>query len=99
MDFSALSWPYPIYVDHASGAKASRPQLDIVLRLLRNGDTLKITRLDRLGRSVLHLVTLAAELRERGVGLHVIEQASTRLQRKATRCSACCPCSPNSNAS
>lgn len=63
-----------IYVDHASGAKASRPEFDNVLRLLRDGDTLKITRLDRLGRSVLHLVTLGAELRERGVGLHVIEQ-------------------------
>ena len=63
-----------IYIDHASGAKASRPELDNVLRLLRDGDTLKITRLDRLGRSVLHLVTLGAELRERGVGLHVIEQ-------------------------
>ncbi len=33
-----------------------------------------ITRLDRLGRSVVHLVTLGAELRERGVGLRVIEQ-------------------------
>jgi DNA invertase Pin-like site-specific DNA recombinase len=63
-----------IYVDHASGAKASRPELDTVLRMLRDGDTLKITRLDRLGRSVLHLVTLGAELRERGVGLHVTEQ-------------------------
>jgi len=63
-----------IYVDHASGAKASRPELDNLLRLLRDGDTLKITRLDRLGRSVLHLVTLGAELRERGVGLNVIEQ-------------------------
>jgi len=63
-----------IYVDHASGAKASRPQLDLVLRLLRKGDALKITRLDRLGRSVLHLVTLGAELRECGVELHVIEQ-------------------------
>lgn len=63
-----------IYVDHASGAKASRPRLDELLRLLREGDTLKITRLDRLGRSVLHLVTLGAELRDRGVGLHVIEQ-------------------------
>ena len=63
-----------VYVDHASGARASRPQLDIVLRMLREDDTLKITRLDRLGRSVLHLVTLGAELRERGVGLHVIEQ-------------------------
>ena len=63
-----------IYVDHASGAKASRPQFDIVLRMLRAEDTLTVTRLDRLGRSVLHLVTLGADLRERGVGLHVIEQ-------------------------
>jgi DNA invertase Pin-like site-specific DNA recombinase len=62
-----------LYVDRASGAKASRPALDTVLRMLRDGDTLKITRLDRLGRSVLHLVTLGAELRERGVGLHVTE--------------------------
>jgi DNA invertase Pin-like site-specific DNA recombinase len=37
-------------------------------------DTLKVTRLDRLSRSVLHLVTLGANLRERGIGLHVIEQ-------------------------
>lgn len=64
---------YDIYVDHASGAKAGRRELDNVLRLLRSGDTLKITRLDRLGRSVVHLVTLGADLRERGVGLHVIE--------------------------
>jgi DNA invertase Pin-like site-specific DNA recombinase len=63
-----------IYVDHASGAKAIRPELDTVLRMLRDGDTLKITWLDRLGRSVLHLVTLGAELRERGIGLHVTEQ-------------------------
>jgi Resolvase, N terminal domain len=41
---------------------------------MREGDTLKVTRLDRLSRSVLHLVTLGAELRERGIGLHVIEQ-------------------------
>ena len=63
-----------IHADTASGAKASRPNLDLVRKLLRAGDTLVITRLDRLSRSVLHLVTLGAELRERGVGLHVIEQ-------------------------
>ena len=64
-----------IHVDYASGAKASRPQWDMLYgKVLRRGDTLKVTRLDRLGRSVLHLVTLGAELRERGVGLHVIEQ-------------------------
>lgn len=63
-----------VYVDYASGAKASRPQLDLVVRLLRDGDTVVITRLDRLGRSMLHLVTLGAELRERGIGLRVLEQ-------------------------
>src|SRR4051794_22515093 len=63
-----------IYVDHASGAKASRPQFDVALRMLRAEDTLKVTRLDRLGRSVLHLVTLGADLPDRRVGLHVIEQ-------------------------
>jgi DNA invertase Pin-like site-specific DNA recombinase len=63
-----------IYLDTASGAKSSRPQLDLLLQVLRAGDTLKVTRLDRLSRSVLHLITLGAQLRERGVGLHVIEQ-------------------------
>ena len=66
--------PTDVYLDHTSGAKASRPQLDQVLRNLRAGDTLIITRLDRLGRSVLHLVTLGASLRERDIGLKVLEQ-------------------------
>ena len=63
-----------IHTDHAGGAKASRPQLDAVLARLRGGDTPVITRLDRLGRSVLHLINLGAELRERGIGLKVLEQ-------------------------
>ncbi|MFE9921009.1 recombinase family protein [Streptomyces sp. NPDC005774] len=45
-----------IHIDVASGAKASRPKLDLVMQLMREGDTLKVTRLDRLSRSVLHLV-------------------------------------------
>lgn len=67
--------PSDIHTDVASGAKASRPQLDLALRLMRDGDTLVITRLDRLGRSLLHLVTLGAQLRNRGIGLHVLEQS------------------------
>ncbi len=55
-------------------SKASRPKFDLIMQLLRDGDTLKVTRLDRLGRSLLDLITLGAELRQRGVGLHVIEQ-------------------------
>ncbi len=63
-----------IHVDHASGAKASRPKLDLILQILRDGDILVVTRFDRLGRSVLHLVTLGSQLRDRGVGLKVLEQ-------------------------
>jgi DNA invertase Pin-like site-specific DNA recombinase len=66
--------PEDVYLDIASGAKSSRPQLDVALKVVRGGDQLVITRLDRLGRSVLHLVTLGAQLRERGVGLRVLEQ-------------------------
>lgn len=49
-----------IHVDVASGAKASRPKLGLVMRLPCQGDTLKVTRLDRLSRSVPHLVTLGS---------------------------------------
>lgn len=63
-----------IHTDYASGAKASRPEFDVILKRLRKGDTLKVTRLDRLSRSVQHLINLGADLRERGIGLHVIEQ-------------------------
>lgn len=63
-----------IHIDVASGAKASRPQLDLVGHKLRADDVLVVTRLDRLSRSVLHLITFGAELRERGVGLRVLEQ-------------------------
>lgn len=63
-----------IHIDYASGAKASRPEFDILLKRLRDGDTLKATRLDRISRSLLHLVVLGDDLRSRGVGLHIIEQ-------------------------
>jgi DNA invertase Pin-like site-specific DNA recombinase len=62
------------------------------MQFMREGDTLKVTRLDRLSRSVLHLVTLGAELRERGIGLHVIEQGidtATMEGRATSGCSAC----------
>ena len=41
---------------------------------MRDGDTVVITRLDRLGRSDVHLISLGAQLRDRGVGLRVTEQ-------------------------
>lgn len=59
-----------IYSDEGiSGTKAERPGLSRLLAAAMAGDTIVIWRLDRLGRSVLHLATLAAELEGRGVGL------------------------------
>ncbi|EAM6081021.1 recombinase family protein [Salmonella enterica subsp. enterica serovar Kedougou] len=56
-----------IFDDKMSGAKANRPGLKRALRALKTGDTLVVWKLDRLGRSVKNLVTLIAELHERGV--------------------------------
>ena len=47
-----------------SGKLARRPELDKALLVLRNGDQLAVTKLDRLGRSLSHLITLSAELRQ-----------------------------------
>ena len=57
-----------IYTDQGvSGAKTTRPELDKMLDYLRAGDTLLVWRLDRLGRSMQHLVTLVADLKGRGI--------------------------------
>lgn len=57
-----------IWTDHASGAMTSRPQLDALLDTLLPGDVLVVWRLDRLGRSMGHLVSTIDSLAERGVG-------------------------------
>lgn len=64
-----------IYTDHASGGLISRPQLDVLLRQLRAGDTLVVWRLDRLGRTLKHLVELVGELGERGVAFRSLTEA------------------------
>ena len=61
-----------IFVDYASGAKAERPGLDACLKMLKAGDLLLVWRLDRLGRSMPHLVRVIETLRERGVGFRSI---------------------------
>ena len=63
-----------IFTDTASGKLAARPELDKALAYLREGDVLVITRLSRAMRSLKHLLALADELRERGVGLVVLKQ-------------------------
>ena len=61
-----------IYTDKASGSKAARPGLDECLNELKSGDALVVWRLDRLGRSVRHLIDLVEELKKRGVGFKSI---------------------------
>jgi DNA invertase Pin-like site-specific DNA recombinase len=58
-----------IYQDVASGAQATRPALDELLGQLRAGDVLVIWKLDRMGRSLKHLVELIGSLIERKIGL------------------------------
>ena len=57
-----------VFVDKASGVKSDRPGLEQALDTVANGDTLVVWRLDRLGRSMQHLVTVVQELNDRGVG-------------------------------
>ncbi len=81
-----------IFTDHGvSGAKASRPQLDACLAFLRQGDQLVVWKLDRLGRSVSHLVHVVAELHERGVQFVSLTEDSTPPPRKAGCCSTSSP--------
>jgi DNA invertase Pin-like site-specific DNA recombinase len=58
-----------IFQEQASGATKARPELDHLLASLRTGDTVYIYKLDRLGRSLKHLLDMVAELEFRGVGL------------------------------
>ncbi len=57
-----------LFIDRISGAKAARPGLDNCVRELKEGDTLVVWRLDRLGRSVRHLIDLVEQLRQRKIG-------------------------------
>ncbi|MBE8527960.1 recombinase family protein [Amycolatopsis sp. H6(2020)] len=51
-----------------SGAQQSRPGLDALLERLEPGDVVTVVRLDRLGRSMMHTLTLVARFRDDGVG-------------------------------
>lgn len=63
-----------VYIDRASGKLASRPELDKALLRLRKGDSLVITKLDRLGRSLKNLIELSERLKDEGVALVVLDQ-------------------------
>jgi len=61
-----------IYEDHASGKKDDRPGLINCLKALREGDTLIVWKLDRLGRDLHHLVNTVHDLTAKNIGLKVL---------------------------
>jgi DNA invertase Pin-like site-specific DNA recombinase len=64
-----------IYTDRVSGTKAERKGLTEALSHLRTGDTLVVWRLDRLGRSLKHLIDTITQLQERGVGFKSLTES------------------------
>ena len=61
-----------VHHDVASGVRDDRPGLDSGVRALRTGDVLVVWKLDRLGRTLAHLVNTVQDLSARGVGLRVL---------------------------
>jgi DNA invertase Pin-like site-specific DNA recombinase len=66
--------PDHIYEDKLSGARSDRPGLDAVLKAARDGDTLVVWRLDRLGRTMVDLIKLVTDLEGRGVGFRSLTE-------------------------
>ena len=64
-----------IYQEKRSGKTASRPEFKKCLEYIRSGDTLIITKLDRLARSVIHLSQIADRFQTEGIELVVIDQS------------------------
>jgi DNA invertase Pin-like site-specific DNA recombinase len=60
------------YEDAASGKRDDRPGLTACLKALREGDTLIVWKLDRLGRNLRHLVNTVDDLSKRGIGFKVL---------------------------
>lgn len=63
-----------IFQEKRSGMSNARPRLKACIEYVRDGDTLVVTRLDRLARSTLHLCRLAEKLEKKGVNLQVLDQ-------------------------
>ncbi len=64
-----------IFTDTASGAQTDRPGLDQALSFLRPGDTLVVWRLDRLGRTLKHLIETVNKLRDKHIGFKSLTES------------------------
>lgn len=63
-----------IFTDIASGVKTARPGLHSALSHLRKGDTLVVWKLDRLGRSLAHLIQTVKDLNDKGIGFKCLQE-------------------------
>lgn len=75
LDALAVAGCVKVFEDHASGAHADRAGLRQALDYVRDGDVLIVWKLDRLGRSLRHLIETVAMLEKRGVGFRSITEA------------------------
>lgn len=64
-----------IFTDMASGAKTERPGLRDAMNHLRAGDTLVVWRLDRLGRTLKHLIATVTDLSDHGIGFRSLQES------------------------
>jgi DNA invertase Pin-like site-specific DNA recombinase len=70
-----------VYTEKTSGTKAERPGLEKALADVRRGDLLVVWKLDRLGRSLKHLIETGTDLSDRGVGFKSLQEAIRRPRR------------------
>jgi DNA invertase Pin-like site-specific DNA recombinase len=75
LDALAAAGCVKVFEDRASGARADRPGLRTALDYAREGDVLVTWKLDRLGRSLPHLIETVAALERRGVGFRSLTEA------------------------
>jgi DNA invertase Pin-like site-specific DNA recombinase len=74
LDALAAAGCAKVWTDHASGALTTRPALDELLERVLPGDTLVVWKLDRLGRSLPHLLEVTTHLAARGVGFRSLTE-------------------------
>lgn len=68
----ALSGCEKIFREKISGAKDDRPELQAMLEFVREGDTVQVTKLDRLARNTRHLLEVSEYLQKKGVALNIL---------------------------
>ena len=74
IDASKKAGCYKVFVDQASGSLNERPELSRLLDQIRPGDTLVVWRLDRLGRSIRHLIDSLTELSSKQIGFRSLTE-------------------------